>query len=135
MARRGDIESKTISSRLPMKTYIGLLQTSSSNKKTLSVFVAELIGEFLEKGILTPKIVQVEKIVADPEQAIRIKTLEDKLLKAEQEILEKDEKTKEDIMLQEKLIEILDVLDKNSHPLGYKIKLLVKQLYPDQDID
>jgi hypothetical protein len=134
MARRGDIESKTISSRLPMKTYIGLLQTSSSNKKTLSVFVAELIGEFLEKGILTPKIVQVEKIVADPEQAIRIKTLEDKLLKAEQEILEKDEKTKEDIMLQEKLIEILDVLDKNSHPLGYKIKLLVKQLYPDQDI-
>jgi hypothetical protein len=38
-------------------------------------------------------------------------------------------------MLQEKLIEILDVLDKNSHPLGYKIKLLVKQLYPDQDID
>ena len=135
MARRGDIESKTISSRLPMKTYIGLLQTSSSNKKTLSVFVAELIGEFLEKGILTPKIVQVEKIVADPEQAIRIKTLEDKLLKAEQEILEKDKKTKEDIMLRHKLVEVVGVLNKNSHPIGYEIKLLAKQLYPDLNID
>jgi hypothetical protein len=135
MARRGDIESKTISSRLPMKTYIGLLQTSSSNKKTLSVFVAELIGEFLEKGILTPKIVEVEKIVADPEQAIRIKTLEDKLLKAEQEILEKDKKTKEDIMLRHKLVEVVGVLNKNSHPIGYEIKLLAKQLYPDLNID
>jgi hypothetical protein len=135
MARRGDIESKTISSRLPMKTYIGLLQTSSSNKKTLSVFVAELIGEFLEKGILTPKIVEVEKIVADPEHAIRIKTLEDKLLKAEQEILEKDKKTKEDIMLRHKLVEVVGVLNKNSHPIGYEIKLLAKQLYPDLNID
>ena len=135
MARRGDIESKTISSRLPMKTYIGLLQTSSSNKKTLSVFVAELIGEFLEKGVLEPKIVIQEKIVADPKQATKIKTLEEQLLKAEQEILKKDEKTKEDIMLKEKLMEVVEVLNKNAHPLSYKIKLLAKSLYPDLNID
>lgn len=68
MARKGDIDSKSIASRLPMKTYIGLLQKSSSNKKTISVFVAELIGEFLEKGVLEPKIIEVEKVVVDTSQ-------------------------------------------------------------------
>lgn len=135
MARRGDIESKTISSRLPMKTYIGLLQTSSSNKKTLSVFVAELIGEFLEKGVLEPKIVIQEKTVADPKQAAKIKTLEDKLLKAEQEILKKDERTKEEKMLKEKLAEMLIILKNNPHPLSYEIKLAAKKLYPDLNIE
>ena len=76
MARKGDIDSKSIASRLPMKTYIGLLQKSSSNKKTISVFVAELIGEFLEKGVLEPKIIEVEKVVVDTSQYDELKKLQ-----------------------------------------------------------
>jgi hypothetical protein len=80
MARRGDIESKTISSRLPMETYIGLLQASSSNKKTLSVYVAEIIANCIYRGgIPEPKTVEVEVIkeiqVPDPKQAEEIQKL------------------------------------------------------------
>jgi predicted DNA-binding protein len=80
MARRGDIESKTISSRLPMETYIGLLQASSSSKKPVSVYVAELIANSIYRGGMPePKIVEVEVIkeiqVSDPKQAEEIEKL------------------------------------------------------------
>jgi hypothetical protein len=38
-------------------------------------------------------------------------------------------------MLRHKLVEVVGVLNKNSHPIGYEIKLLAKQLYPDLNID
>jgi hypothetical protein len=136
MARKGDIESKSVASRIQMDTYIKLLKMSSSNKQTISMYVANLIDLFINKGgIPEPKIVEVEKLVSDPKQAIRIKTLEDKLLKAEQEILEKDKKTEEDKLLKEKIIELVQILNDNPHPLAYDIKLLTKKLYPDLNID
>jgi hypothetical protein len=65
MARKGDIESKSVASRIPMETYIKLLQISSREKKTISFYVAELIDTFIKHGNLEPKIIEVEKIVID----------------------------------------------------------------------
>jgi hypothetical protein len=50
MARKGDIDSKSIASRVPMETYISLLRMSSSEKTTISSYVAELLKECVQFG-------------------------------------------------------------------------------------
>lgn len=123
MARRGDIESKTISSRLPMETYIGLLQLSSSNKKTLSVYVAEMIANTIHRGgIPEPKVVEVEVIkevhVTDPKQTEEIERL-----KHEMELL---------IRLREEVSELVTVLAKNQHPAVYQLNQVIEKIYGKQ---
>jgi hypothetical protein len=50
MARKGDIDSKTVASRVPMETYISLLRMSSKEKTTISSYVAELLNECVAFG-------------------------------------------------------------------------------------
>jgi len=50
MARKGDIDSKTVASRVSMETYISLLRQASHEKVTLSFYVHELLKECLTFG-------------------------------------------------------------------------------------
>ena len=75
MARRGDIDSKTVASRISMDNYIHLLKLASTNKKTISSYLADLINEFLNVGF-QEKIVEVEKIVVDTSQYDKLNKLE-----------------------------------------------------------
>ncbi len=44
MARKGDIDSKGIASRVPMDVYIRLLTRATSEKKTISSFLCEILS-------------------------------------------------------------------------------------------
>lgn len=44
MARKGDIDSKGIASRVPMDVYIRLLTKATSEKKTISSFLCEILS-------------------------------------------------------------------------------------------
>lgn len=44
MGRRGDIESKSVASRVPMAVYLELMRMSSSQKMTLSSFICEILS-------------------------------------------------------------------------------------------
>lgn len=44
MARKGDIDSKSVASRVPMEVYLRLQATASKNKMTLSAYVNELLS-------------------------------------------------------------------------------------------
>jgi hypothetical protein len=45
MARKGDIDSKSVAARVPMEVYLNLLQKSSSNKKTLSSYLCDILSD------------------------------------------------------------------------------------------
>lgn len=45
MARKGDIESKSVASRVPMEVYLRLLKNSSSNGKTLSSYLCDVLSD------------------------------------------------------------------------------------------
>lgn len=45
MARKGDIDSKSVASRVPMEVYLRLQATASKNKMTLSAYVNELLSK------------------------------------------------------------------------------------------
>jgi len=75
MARKGDIDSKSVASRLPMKLYIQLLQTSSSNKQTISSYLAKIIDEALNGVPSEPIIKEIKVEVEDPKQQKRINEL------------------------------------------------------------
>jgi hypothetical protein len=53
MARKGDIDSKSVASRIPMEVYIRLLTNSSAKGETISNYV---------RGILTNEQEQSERI-------------------------------------------------------------------------
>jgi hypothetical protein len=55
MARKGDIDSKTVASRVSMETYISLLRQSSQEKVTLSYYVHELLKECIAYGRPVPR--------------------------------------------------------------------------------
>ena len=63
MARKGDIDSKSVASRVPMEVYLRLLKTASSQKKTLSGYLCDKLSEenFGQGG--ETKIEYKEKIV------------------------------------------------------------------------
>jgi hypothetical protein len=73
MARKGDIDSKSVASRLPMDIYIRLLTQSSAKKQTISSYVCDVLSnhEKLEAKILTyQKQIQEYHILLD-----KLKTL------------------------------------------------------------
>ncbi len=43
MARKGDIDSKTVASRIPMEVYIRLLTNSSAKGETISNYVRDIL--------------------------------------------------------------------------------------------
>ena len=77
MARKGDIDSKTVASRVPMETYISLLRQSSQEKTTLSSYVAELLKECLQFGRPVQKPYDPSQFRADEYKALYEKAKED----------------------------------------------------------
>lgn len=73
MARKGDIDSKSVASRVPMEVYLRLLKTASSQKKTLSSYLCDVLSEenFGTGGQI--KIEYRDKIIDNP---ILIKEIE-----------------------------------------------------------
>lgn len=45
MARKGDIDSKSVASRVPMEVYLRLLKNSSSKGMTLSSYLCDVLSE------------------------------------------------------------------------------------------
>lgn len=63
MARKGDIDSKSVASRVPMEVYLRLLKSSSSKGLTLSAYLCDVLseGNFSQGG--QTKIEFKEKVV------------------------------------------------------------------------
>lgn len=77
MGRIGDIESKSVASRVPMSTYIKLISESSKRKMTISAFIEEKLTndiKTLEKG---------GALISDAEE---VKNLKSKVSELEKEI-------------------------------------------------
>lgn len=77
MARKGDIDSKTVASRVPMDTYISLLRQSSKEKMTISAYVAELLKECISFGRPVQKPYDPSQFRADEYKALYDKAKED----------------------------------------------------------
>ena len=92
MARKGDIDSKSVASRLPMDLYIQLLKSSSSNKQTISLYVANIINEALNGVPPQPIIKTIEVEVQDPKQQKRIEQLIDEIAVLQKKKKEVDER-------------------------------------------
>ena len=73
MARKGDIDSKSIASRVPMKVYIRLQTMAYESNKTMSAFICDVLSDenFSQGGEtkiqyrdkLVPKIEYIDRIV------------------------------------------------------------------------
>jgi hypothetical protein len=77
MARKGDIDSKTVASRVPMDTYISLLRQSSKEKMTISAYVSELLKECISFGRPVQKPYDPSQFRADEYKALYEKAKED----------------------------------------------------------
>lgn len=80
MGRKGDIDTKSVASRLPMSVYIKLLSEASTKKMTLSAYVGDILsspGENLKLGG-TISFEEKEKLISSLYN--RIKILENKLI-------------------------------------------------------
>jgi cell shape-determining protein MreC len=84
MARKGDIDSKSVASRLPMDVYIQLLTQSSAKKQTISAYVCDVLSNHKNME---------DKILHYKEQLKEYMQLLDKLktLKGAKEIIKSDE--------------------------------------------
>jgi|LakMenE01Jun11ns_1017448.scaffolds.fasta_scaffold9616985_2 hypothetical protein len=84
MARKGDIDSKSVASRLPMDVYIQLLTESSAKKQTISAYVCNVLSNHKNME---------DKILNYQEQLKEYMQLLDKLktLKGAGEIIRSDE--------------------------------------------
>jgi hypothetical protein len=75
MARKGDIDSKSVAARVPMNIYLNLLQKSSSNKKTLSSYLCDILSnESLNKyttseteEVLNIKMLEIQSLLKEKE--------------------------------------------------------------------
>lgn len=66
MARKGDIDSKSVAARVPMDVYLDLLRKSSSNKKTLSSYLCDILSnENLNKNSSIKKTEDVDTSLLD----------------------------------------------------------------------
>lgn len=73
MARKGDIDSKSVASRLPMDIYIRLLTQSSAKKQTISAYVCDVLSNHEE---LEAKILNYQTQIKEYSQLLdKLKTL------------------------------------------------------------
>lgn len=98
MARRGDIDSKSVATRIPMELFLKVQKDAFNNKQTLSSYLNDVLeNKFANGGNINPqikyveKIVNVEKKVQDPALLEKI----DKLTAENKRIPELEEKIKE----------------------------------------
>lgn len=73
MARKGDIDSKSVASRIPMDVYIRLLTNSSEKGETISNYVREILTNEQKQS---ERIDQMEKEINDLENNLYRSTVE-----------------------------------------------------------
>lgn len=84
MARKGDIDSKSVASRVPMEVYLRLLKNSSSNKQTLSSYLCDVLSdEKFGQGGVTEKVVYRDRII---EKKIEAPVYRDRIVEKKVEI-------------------------------------------------
>jgi hypothetical protein len=78
MARKGDIDSKSVASRVPMEVYLRLLKNSSSKGMTLSSYLCDVLSEenFGQGG----QPINVRVPIQDPILIREINTLKEKVV-------------------------------------------------------
>ena len=114
MARKGDIDSKSVASRGPMEVYLRLLKNSSSKGMTLSSYLCDVLseGNFSQGG--QTKIEYQDRII---EKKIEVPIYRDRILEKKVEI-DNPKISQENIALKKK-IELLELEIKKLTPKKY----------------
>lgn len=123
MSRKGDIDSKSVASRVPMEVYLRLLKNSSSKGMTLSSYLCDFLSKdnFSEGG--QTKFVYQDRWHIEPKLVEENETLKSQIRGLKILMGTMEEKHKEDInwwvqQHKDDWKEILELKDR----LGYKKK-------------
>lgn len=115
MARKGDIDSKSVASRVPMEVYLRLLKNSSSNKQTLSSYLCDVLSdEKFGQGGVTEKVVYRDRVI---EKKIEAPIYRDRIVEKKIEI-DNPKISQENVALK-KQIELLELEIKKLTPKKY----------------
>jgi hypothetical protein len=114
MARKGDIDSKSVASRVPMEVYLRLLKSSSSNGMTLSSYLCDVLSKdnFSQGG--QTKIEYQDRVI---EKKIEVPIYRDRIIEKKVEI-DNPKIIQENVALK-KQIELLELEIKKLTPKKY----------------
>jgi hypothetical protein len=108
MARKGDIDSKSVASRVPMKVFIRLQTKAYESNKTMSAFICDVLSDenFSQGGetkieyrdILVPKIEYRDRII---EKEVPVEYHHDKIVD-NPKLIEENEDLKRQVKLLQK---------------------------------